>query len=87
MTETPDINLAGEMGLAATDYALVAVIILIALAFLTRGFWRRKGATSVCDSCPGCGSGQTCSLPRFEMPSPEPKVSKADPGRVGADSA
>ena len=64
MTEGPDINLAGEMGFAATDYALVAVIILIALAFLTRRMWRRKGTTNACDSCAGCGSGsgKACGL-------------------------
>ena len=32
------------MGFAAADYALVAVVILVALAFLTRRIWRRKGA-------------------------------------------
>ena len=87
MIGNPDINLAGEMGFAATDYALVAVIILIALAYLTRGFWRRKGATSVCDSCPGCGSGQPCSLPKFEVPSPETKANEVERRRAETDSA
>ena len=76
MTADPAIDLASEMGFAATDYALVAVVILVALAFLTRRIWRRKGTGSVCDSCPGCGSGEACALPAFDAPPPETKATK-----------
>ena len=63
MTGSPEIDLAGEMGFAATDYVLIALVILVALAFLTRRMWRRKGVSAACASCPGCVSGKSCQLP------------------------
>jgi hypothetical protein len=72
MTGSPEIDLAGEMGFAATDYVLIALVILVALAFLTRRMWRRKNVPGACDSCPGCGRGASCQLPGVLPPATEP---------------
>lgn len=71
MNGAPDISLAGEMSFAATDYALVALAILVALGFLFRGVWRRRrGVSAACNSCPGCGSGEACQLPGLDVSEP-----------------
>jgi hypothetical protein len=70
MNDLPQIDLSGEMGLVFQDYFVVALVIVVALAFLFRGIWRRRRVSQVCDACPGCGSGGPCSLPDLGLAQP-----------------
>lgn len=83
MNSLPQVDLSNEMGFVVQDYLVVIVIIAIAVAFLLRGFWRRRtGASAACSSCPGCGSGQACSVPAFDfsaLDSSEAPAQRSDP--------
>ncbi|MFD0980465.1 FeoB-associated Cys-rich membrane protein [Tropicimonas aquimaris] len=59
----PMVDLGREAGIAPTEYALVALLAGLALAYLLRGVLRRKarGASrGGCTGCAGCPSSGGC---------------------------
>lgn len=76
MTEAAQVpNLAAEAAIGLYEYALVALIAVVAVLYLTRRFWWRRRANAggctgcpSCTSCTGCGASQSCSISRHVSP-------------------
>lgn len=65
MNDTPLIDLGAEAGIAPVELLIVGVLVLIALAYLGRGFWRKRRRVvsgQGCGSCAGCASSGACPL-------------------------
>ncbi len=72
-TTAPVLDLAAESAGHPLELALIALIGVLAFAYLARGFWRKRQNSlsgKGCAGCAGCGSsGGTCdSVPDFKVP-------------------
>ena len=75
MTETalpPSVDLGSEAAVAMQDYALVIIVLALALGFLLRGVLRRRAAGGGCAGCSSCGRSGSC--PMIKIPSPNDPV-------------
>lgn len=72
MTDAPNIDLGAEASLAGYEVGLIALAVLVALAFLFRGVLRRRrAATPACTTCPGCSTGAPCQAVHYDFSDPE----------------
>lgn len=51
----PDIDLDAEQAIQGWDWLILIVVVGVALLFLTKRLWRRKGG------CAGCGRAGACA--------------------------
>lgn len=64
----PMLDLGAEAGIAPLEYGLIAALAGLALAYLLRGFLRRRSraaAAGGCSGCPGCAATGSCPSARY----------------------
>jgi hypothetical protein len=70
-TMQPAIDLGAEAGIAPLEFLLVATLAGLALAYLLRGFLKRRAKAvsgEGCTGCPGCSSTGSCpSVTQFKF--------------------
>ncbi|SNS90435.1 hypothetical protein [Tropicimonas sediminicola] len=84
----PMVDLGREAGIAPVEYALVALLAGLALAYLLRGLLRRKARSGSGGGCPGCAgcpaSGGCPSASRKPFEINDSPDAKAEPRRRAA---
>jgi len=65
-TSAPPLDLGAEAAMGLGEWALVAVVATGGLAYLVRGFAKRK--KSGCGGCAGCDKSGACPVVKLDEP-------------------
>ncbi len=63
---TPSVDLGAEAAMGLGEWALVAVVAAGGLAYLVRGFAKRR--RSGCGGCAGCDKSGACPVVKLDAP-------------------